>query len=418
MSNQPDLTPLNECLACGSHKLAFTLDLGNQPLANSYKDSRDDFLPEFPLAINHCQDCFHVQLTHAVNPDLMFRNYLYVSGTSKTMKEHFDWFADYSKEVFFMHNRRNANCVLDIGCNDGSQLDSFKKNGRNEYIEPIATFGVDPAKNLYPISSKKGHIISANYFTQSWVVENPGVYDILVAQNVFAHNPNPTGFLSAAKMAMDDESLLFIQTSQADMILNGEFDTIYHEHISFYNIQSMHRLCKRLGMYLVDVTKCPLHGNSYIFTIAKHPKHSRPANIHNLIEMERKAGLYTEATYIKYAERANEIAKQLAATIEALRKYNTIVGYGAAAKGMTLLNYTGIKPDFIIDDNPLKQGKFTPGLSIPIVGPEAIDVVKKGIAFIPLAWNFFDEIQARIKERRDNPYDVFVKYFPEVKVVE
>lgn len=424
MSTQKDLTPLNDCLACGSHKLSLTLDLGEQPLANSYKDSKEEQQETYPLAINHCQDCFHVQLTHAVNPDLMFKNYLYVSGTSKTMKEHFKWFADYTKEVFYMHNRRYLSSVLDIGCNDGSQLDAFKKNGRNEYVEPIATFGVDPAENLGSISSKKGHQISVGYFNSMWVSKNPGVYDILVAQNVFAHNKDPLGFLKAARMAMDDDSLLFVQTSQADMILNGEFDTIYHEHISFYNIQSMYRLCKRLGMYLVDVTKCPLHGNSYIFTIAKHPRHSRPANIHNLIEMERKAGLYSEETYVKYAERANEIAKELKLLLNGLAnkgpngKDYFFVGYGAAAKGMTLLNYTGIELDWIIDDNPMKQDKYTPGSSIHIVSSNKLDVVKKPIVFIPLAWNFFDEIRAKIKEKRDNPRDVFMKYFPEVKVLE
>ena len=431
MSNPKDLTLLNDCLACGSGNLSLTLDLGNQPLANSYKDTKDEVQPEFPLAINHCRDCFHVQLTHAVNPDLMFKNYLYVSGTSKTMNEHFKWFADYTKEVFFMHNRRYLSSVLDIGCNDGSQLDAFKRNGRNEYIEPIDTFGVDPAENLSHISSKKGHVISVGYFNSMWVTENPGVYDIIVAQNVFAHNKDPIGFLRAARMAMEEDTLLFIQTSQADMILNGEFDTIYHEHISFYNIQSMYKLCKRLGMYLVDVTKCPLHGNSYIFTISKHPRHSRPANISNLIEMERKAGLYTEETYIRYAERANEIAKELKNTLSGLRTHfshqtkhprsdHIFVGYGAAAKGMTLLNYTGIKLDYIIDDNPMKQGKFTPGSSIPIVGANIMDDWKTNTAvvFVPLAWNFFDEIRSKIKERRDNPYDLFVRYFPEVRVTE
>lgn len=422
MSNPKDLTPLNECLACGSKHLSLTLDLGEQPLANSYKDTRDEQQESYPLAINHCTDCFHVQLTHAVNPDLLFRNYLYVSGTSKTMEEHFKWFADYTKEVFFMHNRRNAASVLDIGCNDGSQLDAYKNNGRNEYIDPIATFGVDPAKNLYPISSKKGHTISAEYFTSAWVAGNPGVYDMIVAQNVFAHNKDPRAFLTAAKMAMGDDTLLFVQTSQADMILNGEFDTIYHEHISFYNINSMNKLCRRLGMYLVDVTKCPLHGNSYIFTIAKHPRHSRPANISNLIDMERKTGLYSERTYIKYAEKANKIAKELFRKVNNFQKEfpgdYTVVGYGAAAKGMTVLNYTGIKPDFIVDDNPLKQGKFTPGSSIPIVEAMMIDDIRTPIVFIPLAWNFFDEIRAKIKARRDNPYDVFITYFPEVKVKE
>ena len=122
--------------------------------------------------------------------------------------------------------------------------------------------------------------------------------DIIVAQNVFAHNYDPKGFLTAARNLMTENSLLFVQTSQADMIKNNEFDTIYHEHISFYNINSMNELCKRSCMYIVDVIKCPLHGNSYIFVISKNKNMSRPANIANHIAMEKKAGLLSEQTYI------------------------------------------------------------------------------------------------------------------------
>jgi C-methyltransferase C-terminal domain len=216
---------------------------------------------------------------------------------------------------------------------------------------------------------------------------------------------------------MDDDTLLFIQTSQADMILNGEFDTIYHEHISFYNINSMNELCKRMSLNLIDVVKCPLHGNSYIFVISKYL--GRPAHIQNLIDMERKAGLYTDQTYIDYAAKCDKITKELKEIVERYQSLEVgfnVVGYGAAAKGMTLLNYSGIKPDFIVDDNPLKQGKFTPGSNVPIVGSEKLDELNGATAFVPLAWNFFDEIKSRIKLRHDNPYDVFITYFPKVEI--
>lgn len=418
MFPKKDLAPISFCLACGSPNISLTLDLGEQPLANSYKDTAEEEQKKFPLAVNHCSDCFHVQLTHAVNPDLMFKDYLYVSGTSKTMKAHFEWFADYVDEWFYLCNNRAPDTILDIGCNDGSQLDAFKVKNN-----PPTTYGIDPAKNLYPISSGKGHIVSVDYFGSDWVDKNPGKgFDVIIAQNVFAHNYAPLDFLKAAKRIMSEDTLLFIQTSQADMIKNGEFDTIYHEHISFFNIYSMFKLCQRAGLLITDVTKCPLHGNSYIFTITKIMRNSRPANLINLIDMEKKAGLYNEKTYVEYAERANQIAHDLKLKVNGLRGESnplkfTFVGYGAAAKGMTLLNFTDIKLDFIVDDNPLKQGKFTPGSSIPIVGPEEIDNLDS-IVFVPLAWNFFDEIHAKIKERRNNPLDVFIKYFPKVEVTE
>lgn len=301
--NNVDAVELNTCLACGSLHLEMILDLNMQPLANSYKLDKNEVQQEFPLAINLCKNCYHVQLTHAVNPDLMFKDYLYVSGTSQTMKEHFKWFASYTKEYYeLITDGLVPRKVLDIGCNDGTQLDFMTSN-------VTKTYGVDPAENLAPISKNKGHNIYVGYFDEDFTVRNPQPYDILVAQNVFAHNYDPMAFLITAKRVMDDKSLLFIQTSQADMIVNNEFDTIYHEHISFYNINSMNELCKRAGLNLIDVVKCPLHGNSYIFVISKSI--ARKANIQNLIDMESKIGLLNDDTYKLYNERCNWVATEL-----------------------------------------------------------------------------------------------------------
>lgn len=411
MFNNVDVVELKECLACGHDNLEMILDLNSQPLANSYKIKREEVQQEFPLAINHCHNCHHVQLTHAVNPNLMFKDYLYVSGTSKTMDNHFKWFAEFSKEYYqSVNNGLSPFNVFDIGCNDGSQLNHFTDLN-------IKTYGIDPAENLHDISSKR-HRIYLGYFDDSFLDLRKEInYDILVAQNVFAHNYDPLGFLRCAKNLMLDSSLLFVQTSQADMIKNNEFDTIYHEHISFYNINSMNELCKRAGLHLIDVVKCPLHGNSYIFIISK--KNLRPANIENHIEMERKMGLLEDATYQKYAENCVQIVKNLVNTINEISNDDTLViGYGAAAKGMTLLNYGKIYMDFIIDDNPLKQGRFTPGMSIPIVSSDILNQIdsKISVLFVPLAWNFFKEIRSNIEKKRHNDLDCFVTYFPKVEI--
>lgn len=414
MFSQNNCIELKECLACGSNDLKMTLDLNFQPLANSFRSDKSEWLEMFPLAINRCEKCYHVQLTHAVDPDLMFKDYLYVSGTSQTMHEHFKWFADYSKEYYESMSREYLSSVLDIGCNDGSQLKYF-------ISDVVATYGVDPAENLAPISRAMGNDIYVGYFNKEFVNDWGGVYDIIVAQNVFAHNYDPLEFLKNANDVMHLESLLFIQTSQADMILNNEFDTIYHEHISFYNINSMNELCKRAGLHLIDVTKCPLHGNSYIFVISRVDK--RPNNIKNLIDMERKAGLLTDDTYEKYTNKCNQVAEELRrAVIRAKRVGYKIIGYGAAAKGMTLLNYAQLsfnEFDYIIDDNPLKQGRFTPGSSIPIVSSDILNTLshEDKVMFVPLAWNFFDEIHKKIKSKRDNKEDRFMKYFPTLKVL-
>lgn len=413
MFSQSNLVELTECLACGCDTLIPVLDLGKQSLANSFKDTKMEVQEEYPLAINHCKECYHVQLTHAVNPDLLFKNYLYVSGTSDTMREHFKWFADYTTEVFRTLNKRGATDVFDIGCNDGSQLNQFKNLG-------LRTVGIDPAANLHERSSKN-HTVFNGFFDLKFIEKNPFKFDIITAQNVFAHNFDPVAFLQTARNMMDDETLLFIQTSQADMIKNNEFDTIYHEHISFYNIRSMNELCKRMNMYLVDVNKCPLHGNSYIFTISMDSSKARPAHIDNLIFMEGLSGLYFPETYVEYAKKCQKVVENLKTTINEYAQppvHFWIVGYGAAAKGMTLLNFSGIKLDYVIDDNPLKQGKFTPGSSVPIVSSDILKSLNDPILFVVFAWNFFDEIKSKIKKKRNKPYDKFLTYFPNVKVID
>jgi SAM-dependent methyltransferase len=399
-----DAKELNECLCCGSKNLTMTLDLGQQPMANSFLTSTDEEELTFPLKLNLCRDCFHLQLSHAVNPDLLFKNYLYVSGTSQTLKDYFDWFAN----LAFDYYQGTPKTVLDIACNDGTQLNSFKARG-------LTTYGIDPATNLHPLSSVN-HEVVCDYFTQDYVEHFKSKnLDIINAQNVFAHNSYPLEFLQQCKEIMHDDTVLFIQTSQADMVANNEFDTIYHEHLSFFCANSMNELARRAGLHLVDITKTPIHGTSYLFVFTKTPRDNQ---VEDILLAERNQGLQTPATYIEYAQRAERVVKDLKETITAYRAEGFVVaGYGAAAKGMTLLNFGNIALDFIVDDNPLKQGRFTPGMHIPVVSIDKLDqVTDSNIAFVPLAWNFFDEIKTKIKTKRDNANDVYVRYFPTISV--
>ena len=396
---------LTECLCCGSKQLELTLDLGVQPMANSFTKTEDEAELTFPLVLNRCTECSHLQLSHAVNPDLLFRNYLYVSGTSQTLKDYFDWFANYSLNFF----SEKPKSVLDIACNDGTQLDSFKRIG-------LTTYGVDPATNLHPISSKN-HEVILDYFTAEHVegLKAKNI-DIINAQNVFAHNSYPLDFLKQCKEIMHDSSVLFIQTSQADMVKNNEFDTIYHEHLSFFCANSMNELAKRAGLNLIDITKTPIHGNSYVFVFSKHP--ASDGKVEAVLAEERALGLQDPQTYIEYAEKAKQVVVDLKQTIADYRSKGYVVaGYGAAAKGMTLVNFGAIDLDFVIDDNPMKQGLFCPGVHTPVV---SIDMLAEcedlNVAFVPLAWNFFTEISTRIKAKRNKDGDVFIRYFPTIKV--
>jgi 2-polyprenyl-3-methyl-5-hydroxy-6-metoxy-1,4-benzoquinol methylase len=396
---------LNECLCCGSERLRLVLDLKEQPMANSFKTAAEDTELTFPLRLNICTECSHLQLSHAVNPDLLFKNYLYVSGTSQTLRDYFDWFAKETLNYF----SEPPKTVLDIACNDGSQLNSFKALG-------LKTYGIDPAENLHKLSNAN-HEVVCDYFKEKYVYHyKMKQLDIITAQNVFAHNDYPMDFLLQCKEIMHDGSYLFIQTSQADMITNNEFDTIYHEHLSFFNAMSMSALARRAGLYLIDIRKTPIHGNSYMFVFSKVAGDT--SRVDAVLAEERLTGLQDENTYLAYADRCYEIVKDLADTIAHYRSLGyTIAGYGAAAKGMTLINFGTLNLDFIIDDNPLKQGKFCPGSNIPVVPIDFLDqVTDLNVAFIPLAWNFFTEIRANIKKKRDRKDDVFIRYFPKINI--
>lgn len=390
------------CHACGKANLRTMLDLGNQPLANNYhKNENQD---EYPLKLNLCENCYHLQLSHTVNPDLMFKNYFYVSGTSETLKNYFNFFAKKTLEY-----NKNAKSVLDIACNDGTQLDCYKALG-------IKTFGIDPAINLHKTSLDKGHDVICDYFNSNSVINfKNNKFDIIIAQNVFAHTKYTKDFLDSCFKIMDDESILFIQTSQANMVLNNEFDTIYHEHLSFFNTNSMKSVVERSNLFLNDVFKTDIHGTSYVFVISK--KNIGFEKVNDVIEEEKKYGLYDIKTYATYAANCYNIIFNLKNKLKEFKDSGyLLVGYGAAAKGNTLLNFGKIELDLIIDDNPLKQNLLTPGMNIPIFSSNVLNELdlNRKIVYIPLAWNFYEEIKRKIKNKRNNENDLFVKYFPDI----
>lgn len=402
-----DCKPIDHCIACGSADIAPFFDLGQQPLANSYKLRAEDPEPVFPLATVVCKHCCHVQLTHAVNPDLLFRDYAYVSGVSKTMLEFFEWFAVKSLDHFDVR----PSSVLDIGCNDGSQLDVYKKLG-------LETWGVDPAENLAKVTSQRHNII-CDYFRKGLIDRQ---FDLVTIQNAFAHNNDQLSMLLAAKSVLSEQGLLFIQTSQGDMVLNGEFDTIYHEHISFYNTKSMSKICERAGLNLINVIRNPIHGNSYIFVISRSRSH--PGKIQEVIDQEQALGIYSTELLDRFRANAEQSVAQVVATVERCRAQGIpVVGFGAPAKGNTFLNYAKLKLDFIIDETPMKRWKHTPGTSILIEGIDGFDRIEhhSQVCFVILAWNFYDEILAKIQRQRSlfkmQPHnDIFVTCFPKFQV--
>jgi 2-polyprenyl-3-methyl-5-hydroxy-6-metoxy-1,4-benzoquinol methylase len=385
-NSQDSCKELKKCLCCGNEELQVALDLGKQPLANSYLKEPNEEELTFPLALNYCNRCTHLQLSHAVDPNLLFKNYLYVSGTTKTLQ---NYFIDFVK-IVDQWMRRSSLDVLDIACNDGSQLDAFKQFGHN-------TFGIDPAENLYEISKDK-HTIVCDYLTKESIAKFNQKFDVITAQNVFAHNTYPKEFLEICKDNLKDDGRIFIQTSQANMVRLGQFDTVYHEHISFFSQQSMKAVVEAAGLCLQDAFHTDIHGTSYVFVIGKSNALKAPT-------IETPVTISMIEKFEKSAYRTIEDLKEKLAS----RKDQLIVGYGAAAKGNTVLNFGQIKFDYIVDDNPLKQGLYTPGMRIPIVSLDHINTLQKDVIWVPLSWNFFKEIKQKIEQYRNNSNDSFVQ---------
>lgn len=363
---------LLNCVCCTSTNLRLILDLGNQSPANNY-----NVTDKFPLRLNVCLDCSHAQLSHAVNPDILFKDYPYMSGVSKTMLAYYERFADKISEHIILGE---SGSVLDIACNDGSQLDAFQKLG---YL----TFGIDPAENMVEIAKSKGHTIYPGYFHN-----HVGLFDILIAQNILAHVSDPYRFLMDAKSQMKEDSILVIQTSQSNMIKNHQFDTIYHEHISFFNKRSFSNLFNRVDLEVVDYWNEPdIHGGSDVYVLKKMPE----------ISIQ---------DYSDFSNRCYTFAKEFREKVEELQEDHYIACYGAAAKMINLIRFTGIEPNAIIDDTPTKEHQRICGLLVQTGETFLSKPIIMPMAIIPV-WNFYDEIKAKCGIGFK-----YIKYIPEITI--
>ena len=400
-----------KCLICRNAKLESILDLGTQPLANDFTDISGK-VPSYPLEVYRCMHCSHTQLSYIVDRESLFRNYIYESGTSQTIRDYFKTIA----EIYTQKITKSNPTILELACNDGYQLDEFKALGWK-------TYGVDPAKNQIEKAIAKGHIIDCKF----WGIEPCSLVDgveldLILAENVVAHVTNPVGFISTCANVMTEDTLLVIQTSQANMYANNEFDTIYHEHVSFFTVRSMMHAAKTAGCTLVNVYKTPIHGVSYVFEIRKGVF---PVPDSAILQEEVRLGLYTDEFYTNYTESIHGLK---AKCLDVLKTYSEsgyhILGFGAAAKGNVFLNYifdsspNPLAPEYIIDDSVLKQGKFTAGTQIQVVGSAKLEeYVGKKVVVIILAWNFASEIIQRIAKKfpRGSEYEC-VQFFPSFKV--
>jgi 2-polyprenyl-3-methyl-5-hydroxy-6-metoxy-1,4-benzoquinol methylase len=356
--------------------------------------------------------CSHTQLSYIVDRESLFRNYIYESGTSQTLRDDFKRIAEtYTRRITKVNPT-----VLELACNDGYQLDEFKALGWK-------TYGVDPARNQVKKAVAKGHTIDCKFWgTEPCTLVDGIDLDLIIAENVVAHVTNPVGFIQTCANVMSDKTLLVLQTSQAHMYANNEFDTIYHEHISFFTVRSMMHAAKNAGCTLVHVYKTPIHGISYVFEIKKG---IFPTPDTLILQDEVRLGLYTDDFYTKYASSIRSLKSKC---LDVLKNYSQsgyhILGFGAAAKGNVFLNYifdsspNPLAPKFIIDDSVLKHGKFTPGTQIQVVGSTKLEeYFDKKVVVIILAWNFATEIIQRISNKFPPSSDYeCLQFFPSFNI--
>lgn len=387
------VTAKSACRVCRGKSLRKVLSLGSTPPANAFvKDLKQ---PEqfFPLELSFCNGCGFVQLTHVVSPELLFRDYVYVSSTSPVFMEHFKQLAG---KIISSFKLQPNSLVVDIGSNDGILLRPFKNSG-------MKVLGVDPAEKIAALSTKGGIETLPIFFTPAAakdVVKKYGKAKVITATSVFSHVDDLDGFVEGVKELLADDGVFVIEVYYLNELLEKNlFDTIYHEHLSYFTASTMSRLLSRLGMQVFDVEETDTHGGSLRFFAQKSGgPHKVQDSVMRFMEMEAAKKLSDAATYVGFAKKIEDNKMKLRQLLQELKSEGKrIVGYGAPAKGNTLLNYFGIGPetlDYIVDDSAWKQGLYTPGTHIPVVSFEELGRKRPGYILI-LAWNFAEPIMKK-----------------------
>jgi hypothetical protein len=388
------------CRACGEARLARFLVLGPQPLANANLKAASEAAGElvFPLDVYFCEGCSLVQLADVIDPETLFRHYIYVTGTSDTIAAHNKRYAATVKEQLKL---ASADLVVEVASNDGSLLRCFRDEG-------VRTLGVEPATNIAAIARAAG-IDTVNEFfdgeTGAKLRQERGAARAVIGNNVLAHVDDTQDFLRGAKALIDGDGLVITEVPYArEMLERLEYDTVYHEHLCYFSVTSLLRLCDAVGLAMVRADLVPVHGGSVRMYAgrAEHYGGHAPAVLAMAAE-ERAIGM---TSLERWREFARGVEAQRAALVEMLKRLTsegkTVAGYGAPAKGNTLLNYCGIGTDLLpytVDRSPLKVGTLTPGMHIPVL--EAATLLERQPDYVLiLAWNFADEIMRQQAEYR------------------
>lgn len=391
------------------------LSLGTMPLANALLTAEQLHQPEptYPLDLAFCPQCTLVQITKTVPPEKLFREYLYFSSFSDTMLQHAK---DIGHQLVGSRDLNTRSLVVELGSNDGYLLQYFVTKG-------IPVLGIEPAQNIAKVAEAKGVRTLSKFFGERLAhkLRRQGqCADVIIANNVLAHVADLNGFVEGIRVLLREGGVAVIEVPYVkDLIDRCEFDTIYHEHLCYYLLTALDQLFQQHRLILTDVKRLPIHGGSLCLFVA-HKDQAQPSRtVQTLLQDEAAWGVNRVEFYGDFGHKVEQIKMSLRSLLKSLKRDGKcIAAYGAAAKGTVLLNYCKIGKgflDFVADRNPHKQGRYVPGVHLPIYPPSQLLEEIPDYTLL-LAWNFADEIlEQRAEYRRRGGR--FIVSIPEVKIV-
>ena len=384
---------IKSCRLCDSKDIQEVLNLGDQPPANSLYKVNEAQPPFVPLRLIFCKECCAVQLGESIEPEYLFGEYLWVTGTSSTAEKHSHEFA---KNAMFRCEKKQPS-VIEIASNDGTFLKRFLD-------ADCEVLGIDPARNIAEVASEKGIPTLAEFFTAELaqrLMDKKGRNDIVFARNVIPHVKAIHSVIDGIKILLDDNGVGIIEFHDAGLILEElHYDSIYHEHLFLFSLKTISKLLEKHGLHVFDILPSPISGGSWVIYFSKHHKSKSDALL-KVEQHEIETGINTLDRWLRFANETELHAKNLKAIIS--ENANKILAYGASARSSTLLNFCQISSDHIfavIDKNPLKHGLITPGSNIPIISFEdGLEQIQQVETILLLAWNFQDEVVEELKTK-------------------
>ena len=382
------------CRICGSDNIEEVLDLGEQPPANSLYRSDEKRPPDVPLRLMYCQKCSTVQLGEDVDPEYLFGEYLWVTGTSATAEQYSHEFA--KKALSQVVDQNKSPYIVEIASNDGTFLKRFIEKG-------CKVLGIDPAKNIAELAVKNGIPTKADFFTldlANRLAEKEGKADIVFARNVIPHVKEIHSVIGGINTLINEGGVGIIEVHNAGLILEElHYDYIYHEHLFYYTLKTISGLIERYGLHVFDVMLSPISGGSWVIYFSKNKKEKTKELIkHEKKELENNINSYHR--WVEFSDQVTVHSEKLKKMV--MQSDKKIPAYGASARSSTLLNFCGITNKHIsvvIDKNPMKNGLMTAGSNIPVVSFEdGLKEIKSSEKILLLAWNFQDEIVQELRE--------------------